>query len=118
MNDISEIDRKIDKLLKKIDFPFHMKGYEYVKEAIFIAIRTPEIINEKEAVLYTKVANNCQTTPPRVERAIRHAIEFTWYIGNINILNLYFGNNIGGDKEIPTNRDFIYVLLSRIKKEN
>ena len=90
--------------------PAHIKGYQYLREAILLTIDDMDIINSVTKVLYPEVARKFNTTPSRVERAIRHAIEVAWDRGDIETLQKFFGYTVSNIKGKPTNSEFIAMI--------
>ena len=90
--------------------PAHIKGYQYLREAIILTINDMDIINAVTKVLYPEVARKFNTTPSRVERAIRHAIEVAWDRGDIETLQKFFGYTVSNIKGKPTNSEFIAMI--------
>ena len=97
--------------------PAHIKGYQYLREAIFIAVNDMDVINAVTKVLYPAVAKKFGTTSSRVERAIRHAIEVAWDRGDLETLQKYFGYTVNGAKGKPTNSEFIAMISDRLTLE-
>ena len=95
--------------------PAHIKGYQYLREAIILAVNDDEIMNSVTKLLYPTVAKTFKTTPSRVERAIRHAIEVAWDRGDVDVLNSYFGYTIQNDRGKPTNSEFIAMISDKLK---
>ena len=95
--------------------PAHIKGYQYLREAIIIAVEDMEVINAVTKVLYPEVARRFDTTASRVERAIRHAIEVAWDRGDIETLQKYFGYTVSNAKGKPTNSEFIAMIADRLQ---
>ena len=95
--------------------PAHIKGYQYLREAIMIAVNDMDVINAVTKVLYPEVAKRFCTTPSRVERAIRHAIEVAWDRGDIETLQKYFGYTVNSAKGKPTNSEFIAMIADRLQ---
>ena len=92
-----------------------IKGYQYVREAIVIAVQDMDVINAVTKVLYPEVARRYSTTPSRVERAVRHAIEVAWDRGDLETLQRYFGYTVSNTKGKPTNSKFIAMIADRIR---
>lgn len=111
----SELEIKITEILHQIGVPAHIKGYHYLRNSIMMAIDNPVIINSVTKQLYPAVANNFETTPSRVERAVRHAIEVAWDRGDIDILNSYFGYTIHNSRGKPTNSEFIAMISDKLR---
>lgn len=114
-NDNSNTEIKITQILHQIGVPAHIKGYHYLRSSIMMSIDNPDIINSVTKQLYPAVANNFETTPSRVERAIRHAIEVAWDRGDIDILNSYFGYTIHNSRGKPTNSEFIAMISDKLR---
>ena len=100
-----------------LGMPAHVKGYNYVREAILIVVNDPSIINNITKGLYPKVAEAFDTTPLRVERAIRHAIEIAWDRGDLDTLQKFFGYTVSNSKGKPTNSEFIALVADKILLE-
>ena len=105
-------------IIHEIGVPAHIKGYQYVREAIIIAVQDMDVINAVTKVLYPEVAKRFNTTPSRVERAIRHAIEVAWDRGDLETLQSYFGYTVNSAKGKPTNSEFIAMIADRIRLRN
>lgn len=101
-------------VIHEIGVPAHIKGYQYLREAIMIAVGDMEVINAVTKVLYPEVARRFDTTPSRVERAIRHAIEVAWDRGDLETLQKYFGYTVSNTKGKPTNSEFIAMIADRL----
>jgi len=110
----ADIETRVTKIIHEIGIPAHIKGYRYTREAIMTVIREPEIINCVTKQLYPAVAAVYNTTPSRVERAIRHAIEVAWDRGDVDTLNKIFGYTVSNDKGKPTNSEFIAMIADRL----
>lgn len=108
------IQARVTEVIHEIGVPAHIKGYQYLREAIICAIEDMEVINAITKVLYPKVAKAFGTTPSRVERAIRHAIEVAWDRGDIETLQKYFGYTVSNSKGKPTNSEFIALISDRL----
>ncbi|MDR0446940.1 MAG: sporulation transcription factor Spo0A [Oscillospiraceae bacterium] len=109
------IEATVTEVIHEIGVPAHIKGYQYVREAIILAIEDMEIINSVTKILYPTVARKFHTTPSRVERAIRHAIEVAWDRGDIETLQKFFGYTVSNIKGKPTNSEFIAMIADRLK---
>ena len=105
-------------IIHEVGVPAHIKGYQYVREAIIIAVQDMDVINAVTKVLYPEVAKRFNTTPSRVERAIRHAIEVAWDRGDLETLQSYFGYTVNSAKGKPTNSEFIAMIADRIRLRN
>ncbi|MBR4940504.1 MAG: sporulation transcription factor Spo0A [Clostridia bacterium] len=104
----------ITALLHDIGVPAHIKGYQYLREAIMLSVRDPEIINSVTKILYPQVAKTYHTTSSRVERAIRHAIEVAWDRGDVDEIQKIFGYTVSNIKGKPTNSEFIAMLADNL----
>lgn len=109
------LESEVTSILHEIGVPAHIKGYQYVREAIIIAVQDIEAISAVTKVLYPEVAKRFHTTPSRVERAIRHAIEVAWDRGDLETLQGYFGYTVNSAKGKPTNSEFIAMIADRIR---
>lgn len=105
---------EISDLMKQIGIPAHIKGYYYIRESILMNIEKQEYISMTKE-LYPQIAQKFTTTPQRVERAIRHAIETTWKRGNIALLQEIFGCTIDSKKGKPTNSEFIAMISDNMR---
>ncbi len=113
-----ELELTITEILHQIGVPAHIKGYHYLRDSINMAVKRPEIINAVTKELYPTVAAKYETTPSRVERAIRHAIEVAWDRGDVDVLNSYFGYTIHNSRGKPTNSEFIAMISDRLRLRN
>lgn len=111
------LDEKIANLFISVGIPAHIKGYQFLREAIKITVDDPEIINSITKRLYPSVAAAFNTTPSKVERAIRHAIEVAWNRGKIENINNIFGMKIYSANEKPTNGEFIALVADKMLLE-
>ena len=113
----SSLKNMVTSVIHEIGVPAHIKGYQYLREAIMITVEDMEVINAVTKVLYPAVAKRFGTTPSRVERAIRHAIEVAWDRGDVDVLNSYFGYTIHNLRGKPTNSEFIAMIADRLVLE-
>ncbi len=104
------LEAVVTDVIHEIGVPAHIKGYQYLREAIILTINDMEIINAVTKVLYPQVAKKYGTTPSRVERAIRHAIEVAWDRGDLETLQKFFGYTVSNIKGKPTNSEFIAMI--------
>ena len=104
------LEAVVTEVIHEIGVPAHIKGYQYLREAIILTINDMDIINSVTKVLYPTVAKRYSTTPSRVERAIRHAIEVAWDRGDIETLQKFFGYTVSNVKGKPTNSEFIAMI--------
>ena len=110
-----DMELMVTEMIHQIGVPAHIKGYHYLREAILLSVEDPEIMNAVTKVLYPTVAKKFGTTPSRVERAIRHAIEVAWGRGELDTLNSLFGYTVNGGKGKPTNSEFIALIADKIR---
>lgn len=106
----NSLESVVTDILHEIGVPAHIKGYQYLREAIIMTINNMDAINSVTKVLYPEVAKKFDTTPSRVERAIRHAIEVAWDRGDIETLQKFFGYTVSNVKGKPTNSEFIAMI--------
>ena len=111
----SNIESMVTNIIHEIGVPAHIKGYQYLREAIIIAVGDMDVINAITKVLYPQVAKTFQTTPSRVERAIRHAIEVAWDRGDLDTLQRFFGYTVSNTKGKPTNSEFIALIADKLQ---
>ena len=114
-SDKTSIETMVTSIIHEIGVPAHIKGYQYLREAIIIAVNDMDVINAITKVLYPQVAKTFQTTPSRVERAIRHAIEVAWDRGDLDTLQRFFGYTVSNTKGKPTNSEFIALIADKLQ---
>ena len=107
----------ITKILHELGIPSHIKGYQYIREAVGIIFDHPETIGGITKELYPELASKFDTTVSRVERAIRHAIEVSWNRGNWSLMEEIFGHSVDIDKAKPTNSEFIVTIADKLRLE-
>lgn len=112
------LDEKISNIFITVGIPAHIKGYQFLREAIKMAIDNPDIINSITKRLYPEVAQRFDTSPSKVERAIRHAIEVAWNRGKIENINSLFGVRVYNHNEKPTNGEFIALVADKMLLES
>ena len=112
-----ELKNLVTSVIHEIGVPAHIKGYQYLREAIIITVQDMDVINAVTKVLYPEVARRFGTTASRVERAIRHAIEVAWDRGDLETLQKYFGYTVSNAKGKPTNSEFIAMIADRLVLE-
>ena len=110
----SNLKNVVTAIIHEIGVPAHIKGYQYLREAILMTVENMDAINAVTKVLYPAVAAEYSTTPSRVERAIRHAIEVAWDRGDLETLQKYFGYTVSNTKGKPTNSEFIALIADRV----
>lgn len=112
------LEEKITNIFITVGIPAHIKGYQFLREAIKLAIDNPDIINSITKRLYPEVAEKFDTSPSKVERAIRHAIEVAWNRGKIENINSLFGVRVYNHNEKPTNGEFIALVADKMLLES
>ena len=110
----NNLDIIISDTLCHIGVPAHIKGYQYSRASIKMCIEDSEMLSAVTKLLYPTVAKQFKTTPSRVERAIRHAVEVAWSRGDVDVLSSYFGYTVNAQKGKPTNSEFIAMLADKI----
>lgn len=113
--DASALEHTVTEIMHEFGIPAHIKGYQYLREAILKTVKDMDMINAVTKKLYPCVAEKYYTTPSRVERSIRHAIEVAWDRGNIEVLQQYFGYTVSSVKCKPTNSEFIAMIADRLE---
>ena len=111
----SNLQVSITKMLHELGIPSHIKGYQYIREAVNIIFDKPEVIGGITKELYPELAKKFNTTVSRVERAIRHAIEVSWNRGNLDFMEELFGYSVDIDKAKPTNSEFVVTLADKLR---
>ena len=112
-----EIEMRVTNIIHQIGVPAHIKGYQYLREAIMMSVEDLEMLGSITKILYPTIAKKFQTTPSRVERAIRHAIEVAWNRGKMDTIDELFGYTINNGKGKPTNSEFIALIADKIRLE-
>ena len=115
LNNDLEID--ITNLIHEVGVPAHIKGYQYLRDAISLVVANMDLLGAVTKELYPTVASMNNTTPSRVERAIRHAIELAWNRGKLETLDALFGYTVQNDKGKPTNSEFIAIIADKLRLE-
>ena len=113
-----DLEVLVTEFIHEVGVPAHIKGYQYLRDAILMVIREPEMLNSITKILYPTIAKRNQTTPSRVERAIRHAIEVAWSRGNMDVINALFSYTVSTGKGKPTNSEFIALIADKIRLQN
>ena len=109
-----QLEEKITNIFITVGIPAHIKGYQFLREAIKMAIDNPDIINSITKRLYPSIAERFETSSSKVERAIRHAIEVAWNRGKIENINSLFGVRVYSNNEKPTNGEFIALVADKM----
>lgn len=113
----NDLEVDITNLIHEIGVPAHIKGYQYMRDAITLVVSNMDLLSAVTKELYPTIAAMNGTTPSRVERAIRHAIELAWNRGKLETLNNLFGYTIQNDKGKPTNSEFIAIIADKLRLE-
>ncbi len=111
------LEALVTNIIHEVGVPAHIKGYQYLREAIMMVIKDTEVINQITKQLYPEIANKYNTTPSRVERAIRHAIEVAWGRGEQATVENIFGYTVSAAKGKPTNSEFIAMISDKLRLE-
>lgn len=116
-NDKDNLEALVTNIIHEVGVPAHIKGYQYLREAIIMVVNNINIINQITKQLYPEIAFKYNTTPSRVERAIRHAIEVAWGRGDQKTVESIFGYTVSADKGKPTNSEFIAMIADKLRLE-
>lgn len=116
--DSSMLEAVVTDIIHEIGVPAHIKGYQYLRSAILMAVNDMDILNSITKQLYPSIAEEYGTTASRVERAIRHAIEVAWGRGSMDTINDLFGYTINAGRGKPTNSEFIALIADKIRLDN
>lgn len=111
------LEAKVTNIIHDVGVPAHIKGYQYLRDGIIMAVNDADIINQVTKQLYPDLAKKYRTTPSRVERAIRHAIEVAWNRGQIESMENIFGYTINSNRGKPTNSEFIAMIADKLRLE-
>lgn len=112
------LETEVTNIIHEIGVPAHIKGYQYLRDAIILSVNDMEMLNSITKILYPTIAKRHQTTPSRVERAIRHAIEVAWGRGKMDTIDALFGYTVSTGKGKPTNSEFIALIADKIRLES
>lgn len=112
---VQNLEEDVTEIIHEVGVPAHIKGYQYLREAIIMCVNNMDMLNSITKILYPSIAKKFQTTPSRVERAIRHAIEVAWSRGKMDTLDDLFGYTISNGKGKPTNSEFIALITDKIR---
>ncbi len=116
-NSQDNLEAAVTNIIHEVGVPAHIKGYQFLREAIIMAVNNIEMINQITKQLYPDIAKKYGTTPSRVERAIRHAIEVAWGRGDQKVVENIFGYTVSADKGKPTNSEFIAMIADKLRLE-
>ena len=111
----TDLEIVVSDIMHELGVPAHIKGYQYLREAILLTVAAPDMMSSVTKTLYPTVAKTFNTTASRVERAIRHAIEVAWDRGDIDVLSAYFGYTIQNSRGKPTNSEFIAMISDKLR---
>lgn len=111
----SNLQVSISKMLHNLGIPSHIKGYQFIRDAVYMIFENPDIIGGITKELYPELACKYNTTVSRVERAIRHAVEVSWNRGDLNLMESIFGHSVDIDKAKPTNSEFIVTIADKLR---
>ncbi|HKM21500.1 MAG TPA: sporulation transcription factor Spo0A [Lachnospiraceae bacterium] len=114
---LGNLERDVTDIIHEIRVPAHIKGYQYLRDAIMMSVNDMEMLGSITKVLYPTIAKHYRTTPSRVERAIRRAIEVAWSRGKMDTIDALFGYTISMGKGKPTNSEFIALIADKIRIE-
>lgn len=112
-----KLEALVTNIIHGVGVPAHIKGYQYLREAIMMVVNDIEVINQITKSLYPQIAQKFGTTPSRVERAIRHAIEVAWGRGEMDLMENIFGYTVSAAKGKPTNSEFIAMIADKLRLE-
>lgn len=111
------LESDVTNIIHEIGVPAHIKGYQYLRDAIMMSVNDTEMLNSITKLLYPSIAKRHKTTPSRVERAIRHAIEVAWSRGKVDTIDDLFGYTVNNGKGKPTNSEFVALIADKIRLE-
>ncbi len=115
--DQENLEALVTNIIHEVGVPAHIKGYQYLREAIMMVVRDTDVINQITKQLYPEIADRYSTTPSRVERAIRHAIEVAWGRGQSDTVENIFGYTVSANRGKPTNSEFIAMIADKLRLE-
>lgn len=111
----SNLQVSISKILHNLGIPSHIKGYQFLRDAVCMVFDNPDMIGGITKELYPEIASKYDTTVSRVERAIRHAVEVSWNRGDLKLMETIFGHSVDIDKAKPTNSEFIVTIADKLR---
>ena len=111
---VRDLEKDVTDMIHELGVPAHIKGYQYLRDAIILSVSDKEMLGSVTKILYPTIAKKRQTTSSRVERAIRHAIEVAWSRGKMDTINDLFGYTVSTGKGKPTNSEFIALIVDKI----
>ena len=110
-----DLESIVTEFIHELGVPAHIKGYQYLRDGIMMVVDNIEVINQITKQLYPDLAKKYKTTPSRVERAIRHAIEVAWNRGQVETVESIFGYTVNSNKGKPTNSEFIAMIADKLR---
>ena len=116
-NKEENLEALVTNIIHEVGVPAHIKGYQYLREAIMMVVDNIDMINQITKQLYPEIAHKYKTTSSRVERAIRHAIEVAWGRGRLDVMEKIFGYTVNANKGKPTNSEFIAMIADKLRLE-
>ena len=114
---VHDLEKDVTDIIHEIGVPAHIKGYQYLRDAIMMSVDDSEMLDSITKILYPSIAKQHNTTPSRVERAIRHAIEVAWSRGKVDTIDELFGYTVHNGKGKPTNSEFVALIADKIRLE-
>ena len=117
-NEKASTELKISDALHNLGVPSHISGYGYIRDGVLMILNNDKKVGLVAKKIYPELANKYETTPSRVERAIRHAIEISWDRGDVDLMNNFFGHSVQYDKGKPTNSEYLNTIADRIRLNN
>lgn len=117
LSPVRHLDVDVTNIIHEIGIPAHIKGYLYLREAILMVVNRVDLLSGVTKELYPSIATKYKTTPSRVERAIRHAIEVAWARGNVDMINAIFGHTVNRERGKPTNSEFIAMVADKLRMQ-
>lgn len=114
---VVDLETEVTNIIHEIGIPAHIKGYQYLRTAILMVMNDMDILNSITKQLYPSIAKEYNSTPSRVERAIRHAIEVAWSRGKMDTIDKLFGYTVNNGKGKPTNSEFIALIADKLRLE-
>ncbi len=114
----NSVELAISKMLHSLGIPSHIRGYQYIRESVYLMYENPDMLGGITKCIYPEIANRFDTTASRVERAIRHAIEVSWSRGDYDVMEELFGHSVDYDRSKPTNSEFIATLADNLRLNN
>lgn len=114
---LNNLEEDVTEIIHEVGIPAHIKGYQYLRDAITMSVRDRDMLGSITKILYPTIAKHYQTTSSRVERAIRHAIEVAWCRGELDTIHQIFGYTVSNCKGKPTNSEFIALIVDKLRMD-